>query len=116
VEDDSKTSAFIFRGKQNQDIRLELRRVERGERKPGRLVQVELQSAGDKAVSFVVARSADNLHLLSEVRLEAETHRGRVLPVRNRSAAQLFSREMEILCNDQIYQEAVNMAARMLNL
>jgi hypothetical protein len=38
-----------------------------------------------------------------------------VLPVRNRSAAQLLSREMEILCNDQIYQEAVAMAARMID-
>jgi hypothetical protein len=37
-----------------------------------------------------------------------------VLPVRNRSAAQLLSREMEILCNDQIYQEAVVLAARMI--
>jgi hypothetical protein len=37
-----------------------------------------------------------------------------VLPVRNRSAAQLLSREMEILCNDQIYQEAVAIAARMI--
>jgi len=35
--------------------------------------------------------------------------------VRNRSAAQLLSREVEILCNDQIYQEAVAMAASMID-
>jgi len=39
--------------------------------------------------------------------------RGRVLPVRNRSTAQLLSREMEILCNDQIYQEALQFAANL---
>jgi len=99
-------------------INVELHRVERGARKPGTLAQVELssraESGGDPA-SFVVARSADNLHLLTEAKLGASIQRGRVLPVRNRSAAQLLSREMEILCNDQIYQEAVAMAARMID-
>jgi glucose-6-phosphate dehydrogenase assembly protein OpcA len=114
AEDNSETTSFTYRSKKNQEIKLELRRVERGERKPGRLVQVELRSAGDTPVSFIVARSADNLHLLSESRLGSDTHRGRVLPVRNRTAAQLLSREMEILCNDQIYQEAVAMAAMMI--
>jgi hypothetical protein len=79
---------------------------------------VELRSSGaenEEPASFVVARSADNVHLLTEARLGSSTHRGRVLPVRNRSAAQLLSREMEILCNDQIYQEAVAMAARMID-
>ena len=74
----------------------------------------ELRSNAETPASFTVTRSADNLHLLTETKLGSETHRGRVLPVRNRSAAQLLSREMEILCNDQIYQEAVAMAARMI--
>jgi glucose-6-phosphate dehydrogenase assembly protein OpcA len=100
-------------------INVELHRVERGERKPGTLAQVELLASGAesgaKPATFVVARSADNLHLLTEAKLGASIQRGRVLPVRNRSAAQLLSREMEILCNDQIYQEAVAMAARMID-
>ena len=99
-------------------INVELNRVKRGERKPGTLAQVELSSraeSGGEPASFVVARSADNLHLLTEAKLGASIQRGRVLPVRNRSAAQLLSREMEILCNDQIYQEAVAMAARMID-
>ena len=87
-------------------------------RKPGRLVHVELRTSGNEIdkeqVSFVVTRSPDNLHLLTEAKLGSATHRGRVLPVRNRSAAQLLSREMEILCNDQIYQEAVALAAKMI--
>ena len=95
-------------------VQLVLNRVERGEHKPGRLVQVELRSSHEGAGSFRVARSDDNLHLLAEAKLGTDTHRGRVLPVRNRSAAQLLSREMEILCNDQIYQEAVAMVAEMI--
>jgi glucose-6-phosphate dehydrogenase assembly protein OpcA len=101
----------------DRTIRLELNRVAQGERKPGRLVQVELRSTGaegEEPTSFVVTRSEDNLHVLSEAKLGASTHRGRVLPVRNRSAAHLLSREMEILCNDQIYQEAINLAARLV--
>jgi len=97
------------------EIQLRLKSVERGERKPGRLVQVELRSSLEKAGSFKVARSDDNLYVLAEAKLGRQTHRGRVLPVRNRSAAQLLSREMEILCNDQIYQEAIAVAARMID-
>ncbi len=97
-----------------REIQLMLNRVERGERKPGRLVQVELRSSLKDSFSFRVARSDDNLHVLAEAKVGADTHRGRVLPVRNRSAARLLSREMEILCNDQIYQEAIAVATRMI--
>jgi glucose-6-phosphate dehydrogenase assembly protein OpcA len=119
VQEKSQTTSFNFRSVDNRAIKLELNRVEQGAHKPGRLAQVELlasgaESGGERA-SFVVARSADNLHLLTEAKLGSDTQRGRVLPVRNRSAAQLLSREMEILCNDQIYQEAVAMAARMID-
>jgi glucose-6-phosphate dehydrogenase assembly protein OpcA len=122
VQDDSQTLSFKFRCADTdagptaqREIQLRLKRVERGERKPGRLVQVELLSSRERAGSFKVARSDDNLYVLAEARLGRQTHRGRVLPVRNRSAAQLLSREMEILCNDQIYQEAVAVVAKMID-
>jgi glucose-6-phosphate dehydrogenase assembly protein OpcA len=122
VQDDSQTMSFKFRGADRdagptaqREIQLRLKRVERGERKPGRLVQVELLSSRERAGSFKVARSDDNLYVLAEAKLGRQTHRGRVLPVRNRSAAQLLSREMEILCNDQIYQEAVAVVAKMID-
>jgi glucose-6-phosphate dehydrogenase assembly protein OpcA len=118
VHDKDETISLEFSGAADRAIKLELNRVEQGERKPGRLVQVELRSSGNKSdkepASFVVTRSVDNLHLLTEAKLGSSTHRGRVLPVRNRSAAQLLSREMEILCNDQIYQEAIAYAGRMI--
>jgi glucose-6-phosphate dehydrogenase assembly protein OpcA len=114
VSENSQTTSFNYRNKQDRAIKVELNRVDRGERKPGRLVQVELKTSAETPASFTVARSADNLHLLTEAKLGTDVQRGRVLPVRNRSAAQLLSREMEILCNDQIYQEAVAIAAKMI--
>ena len=115
TQEDSQTTSFNFSTGDAQSIRLALNRVERGERKPGRLVEIELLSTAEKTpASFTVTRSDNNLHLLTEAKLGSDIHRGRVLPVRNRSAAQLLSREMEILCNDQIYQEAIAVAARMI--
>ena len=113
------TSDPVSRGRTEQSlpehyIQLELNRVERAEGKAGRLVLVELQSNTSQPASFTVSRSADNLHLSTEARVNAEVQRGRVVPVRNRTAAQLLGREMEILCNDQIYQEALAMAAKMM--
>jgi glucose-6-phosphate dehydrogenase assembly protein OpcA len=122
VQEDSQTLSFKFRCESRSggpadehEIQLRLRSVEPGERKPGRLVVVELRSSHEKSGSFKVARSDDNLYVLAEAKLGRQTHRGRVLPVRNRSAAQLLSREMEILCNDQIYQEAVAVVAKMID-
>ena len=106
----------VTEGARDREIKLELNRVERGERKPGRLVRVELRTNADEPASFTVTRSADNLHLSTEAKLGLEVHRGRVLPVRNRSAAQLLSREMEILCNDKIYQEALALATTLIDL
>ena len=97
-----------------QTVVIELNRVERSEGKPGRLVRVELQSNTAHQTSFAVSRSDDNLHLTTEANLNAEVHRGRVVPVRNRSAARLLSREMEILCNDRIYQEALAVSATLI--
>jgi len=122
AQEDSQTLSFKFRCADSdagptaqREIQLRLKCVKRGERKPGRLVQVELRSSRERAGSFKVTRSDDNLYVLAEAKLGRQTHRGRVLPVRNRSAAQLLSREMEILCNDQIYQEAVAVVAKMID-
>jgi glucose-6-phosphate dehydrogenase assembly protein OpcA len=109
-----ETISLKLSGKQDRTITLELNRVERAQRKPGRLARVELQCHRDRAASFIVARSVNNLHLLAEAKLGPQTHRGRVLPVRNRSVAQLLSREMDILCNDDVYAEAIGMAIQLI--
>lgn len=120
VRGNDETVAFSFRcsspaeseGGGSRPIEVRVNRVERGARKPGRLVRVELLSGDDAA--FRVTRSDDNLHILAEALLGTATHRGRVLPVRNRSAAQLLGKEMEILANDDIYQQAVALACNMI--
>ena len=120
IQKRDQTVSFKFlneaRGPRAGEVQVRLNCVEQGERKPGRLVQVELRSSLEGGSSFRVARSEDNLSVLAEAKLGSQTERGRVLPVRNRSAAQLLSREMEILCNDQMYQEALAVAAKMLDL
>lgn len=88
--------------------------TEHGEQIPGKLVRVELRRISHKPASFVVSRSVDNLHG-SRSQLGSKLHRGRVLPVRNRGAAQLLSREMEILCNDQIYEESLAIATDLID-
>ncbi len=95
---------------------LELNRVERGDWKPGRLVEVELRVSGSQPASFSVKRSADGLHVLAEANIGEDIHRGRILPVRNRSLAHLLSREMEILTNDNLYQEALAATTPLIDL
>jgi glucose-6-phosphate dehydrogenase assembly protein OpcA len=109
------SSLTVKEGFSRREVTLELNRVEHGEQIPGKLVCVELRKSSDKPASFTVSRSVDNLHLVAEAKLGSSVHRGRVLPVRNRSAAQLLSREMEILCNDRIYEEALVVATDLID-
>src|SRR6266498_260716 len=99
--------------KESRRIRLELNRVDRPDIRPGRLARAQLKTEGDKA-SFVVSRHENGLHLETKATIERIAQPGRVLPVRNRSTAQLLGREMEILCNDNVYTEAVKVAARLV--
>lgn len=109
--DDDERLTFKFAGSAHaREIELELHRVERGERKPGRLVEVVLSTRGKQPASFSVKRSADGLHVLAEANIGSDIHRGRVLPVRNRPLAQLLAREMEIMTNDNLYQQALETA------
>ncbi|MFN2493127.1 MAG: glucose-6-phosphate dehydrogenase assembly protein OpcA [Pyrinomonadaceae bacterium] len=111
---EDETISFKLSSRRGATITLELNRVETGERKPGRLANVELRCSVKDSAAFIVTRSADNLHVLAEATVGQHTHRGRVLPVRNRSAAHLLGREMEILCNDDVYEEAVRMAQQLV--
>jgi glucose-6-phosphate dehydrogenase assembly protein OpcA len=114
VTQERERTLLEFGNQRGGTITLELLHVKEAGIHPGRLARVELQSQADGS-TFKVERSADLQRVLTEARLGTNVERGRVLPVRNRSTAQLLSREMEILCNDQIYQEAISMAAQMIN-
>lgn len=109
---EQKKDLIVFLDRNGNSIEVHLNSVHPAGRKPGRLVKVELITNNQS--TFSVARSDDNLHLLTAATTGSETRHGRVLPVRNRSTAQLLSRELEILCNDDIYREAVEVAAKIV--
>ena len=106
----------VREGADRGEITLQLNRVARDKHKPGRLIEVELRTSGSQLASFSVKRNADNLHILAEANVGTDIHRGRLLPVRNRSLAQLLSREMEILSNDNLYQQSLALAATLIDL
>ncbi|HKZ02407.1 MAG TPA: glucose-6-phosphate dehydrogenase assembly protein OpcA, partial [Pyrinomonadaceae bacterium] len=97
----------------NRLIDIELNRIERAGIRPGRLARMQLNS-DDGAATFVVSRHEQGLHLETQVTIHGQSHPGRILPVRNRSTAQLLGREIEILSNDNIYAEAVKWAAKVI--
>ncbi len=99
--------------KDGEQIRLTLNRVERVDLKPGRLARVELCS-DEKSTAFVVRRNENGLHLEAYTNLGEQIQPGQLLPVRNRSTAQLVGREMEILINDAVYTEAVLMGMKLI--
>jgi glucose-6-phosphate dehydrogenase assembly protein OpcA len=104
----------VFHFKKNDRlIKLRLNEVQRPAMKSGRLSQIELK-ASDPPATFLVSRSEDGLHLETQTTIGERSFPGRLLPLRNWSAAQLLSREMEILCNDKIYEEAIELAAEMM--
>ncbi|MEP6741460.1 MAG: glucose-6-phosphate dehydrogenase assembly protein OpcA [bacterium] len=111
---DTEITIFEVGNQTGQTVTIELRRIKEAAIKPGRLARVELESRTN-ASSFKVERSADRERVLTEANVGADVQGGRVLPVRNRSTAQLLIREMEILCNDQIYQEALAVASELID-
>jgi glucose-6-phosphate dehydrogenase assembly protein OpcA len=92
-------------------ITVQLNRIDRSDIRPGRLARAELTTEG---ASFVVNRDRNGKHLETRAIMDGVEQPGRVLPVRNRSTAQLLARELEILCNDNIYAEAVAVAAKII--
>ena len=98
----------------NAEMRLKLNKVERIDLKPGRLARVELRSDGE-STAFVVRRNENGLHLEAYTNVAGEIKPGQLLPVRNRSTAQLVGREMEILVNDEVYSEAVLMGIKLIS-
>lgn len=108
----SEGLTFHFK-KDERLIKLSLNEVQRPAMKSGRLSQIELRASKVPA-TFMVSRSEDGVHLETKTLISERSYPGRLLPLRNRSAAQLLGREMEILCNDEIYEEAIAAAAEMM--
>jgi len=109
----NKEGLRIKLNKKGRLIELKLSSVERSTMRSGRLARVEFKSDSEGA-TLSVARSASGLHIESSANVRTQIQPGQLLPVRNRSTAQLLGREMEILTNDDIYAEALELAAAML--
>jgi glucose-6-phosphate dehydrogenase assembly protein OpcA len=105
-----------FEKDKGRRISLELRLVSRPEMKPGRLARVELKTESEPAATFVVSRSEDGLYLETQVTRGEDVRGARVLKVRNRSAAVLLGRELEIIHHEEVYEEALKMAAILARL
>jgi glucose-6-phosphate dehydrogenase assembly protein OpcA len=102
--------------KDERRITVEFRQVMRPEMKPGRLARVELKTESNNASTFVVSRSEDGLYLETQVTRGEDVRAARVLKVRNRSAAALVGRELEIVIHEDVYEEALKTAARIAGL
>ena len=107
--DAKQTDSYLVRRPDGGAISLKLRRVERPAMRPGRLAKLELESRKNNA-TFTVQRAENGLHLETVATVEDRLCPGRTLPVRNRSTANLLSREMEILNNDTTYEAALQAA------
>lgn len=105
--------AFHFE-KNDRLIKISLTEVKRPAMKSGRLCDIELECSALPA-TFMVSRSEDGSHLSTHTTIDDRSYPGRLVPVGNWSAAQLLSREMEILGNDKIYEEAIAVAAEMIS-
>jgi len=112
TEAQPKGLAFQFE-KNDRLIKISINEVQRPAMKSGRLCEIELRCS-DGAATFLVSRSEDGLHLETKTTIGARSYPGRLLPVANWSAAQLLSREMEILGSDKIYEQAIEVAPEML--
>jgi glucose-6-phosphate dehydrogenase assembly protein OpcA len=96
--------------KDDRFIDIELAPLQAPAVRPGRILRVELESAGGESASFVVQRSDDGEYLETSANVGVQRCPGRRVRFRNLSTAQLLSREMEILGGDKIYEEAIGLA------
>ncbi|HEV7858735.1 MAG TPA: glucose-6-phosphate dehydrogenase assembly protein OpcA [Pyrinomonadaceae bacterium] len=113
----NESTRALLLEKDGRRLELLFRLVSRPEMKPGRLARVELKTESDGAAStFVVSRSQDGLYLETQVVRGEDVQGARVLKVRNRSAAVLLGRELEIIDHDGVYEEALRTAATLLRL
>lgn len=101
--------------KDGRRIDAEFLQVERPQLKPGRLASVALTTESPAPIACAVRRSEDGKYLETSVNEDDQINRTRVSPVRNRSAADLLGGEMEIVCRDSIYEEAILKSAEMVS-
>jgi glucose-6-phosphate dehydrogenase assembly protein OpcA len=102
---------FVALEKDGRRLLIEFREVEHIAVAQGGLARVELKTESDAHASFIVMRAEDGRNLETRTDILSDASTARVLAGGDKSEAQLFSAELEILCHDSIYEEAVTKAA-----
>jgi glucose-6-phosphate dehydrogenase assembly protein OpcA len=105
VTKSSHSAKFEKAGRQ---IQADFLQVERHQLQPGRLARVRLTM--QTGTAFEVTRSHDGLYLETSVNDEHSLKRANVSPSHTRSIAELLIGEMDILCRDQMWEDAVRKA------
>lgn len=104
---------FVALEKDGRRLLVEFREVEHIAVAEGGLARVELKTESDTQASFIVMRAEDGRNLETRTDILSDASTARVLAGGDKSEAQLFAAELEILCHDSIYEEAVTKAAEM---
>lgn len=98
--------------KDGREIKADFLQVERHQLLSGRLARVRMTMQSGTACE--VTRSHDGLHLETSINDERSVKRANVSPSHTRRIAELLSGEMDILCRDQMWEDAVCKAAEIV--
>lgn len=104
---------FTFRAG-GREIKVEMRGTEGKEINDGMLTSLTLSAAGG-AAEFYVALSDDEKRLQTEARIDGARAVGRVLAYEAKTEGQRLSRELSFLKRDTVYEDAVSVAARLID-
>lgn len=105
----TRSSHSVKFEKDGREIKADFLQVERHQLLPGRLARVRMTM--ETGTAFEVARSHDGLYLETSVNDERSVKRANVSPSHTRRIAELLIGEMDILCRDQMWEDAVSKAA-----
>jgi glucose-6-phosphate dehydrogenase assembly protein OpcA len=100
--------------KDGRQIELEFVPTERRAEMQGWIARIELIAKEPAPARFIVLRSEDGRYLETEVIADGEERLSRTLVGGDKSEAELLACELEIICHDRIYEEAISAAASVL--
>jgi glucose-6-phosphate dehydrogenase assembly protein OpcA len=107
-----KTVRFTFSAGERPLV-IEMRAMEDGEGAAGMLASLVLSEATTGA-EFSVALSRDGNRLETSASIDGEHTVGRVLAYEQKTEGQRLSREMGLLARDRIYEQALDVAAQLI--
>jgi glucose-6-phosphate dehydrogenase assembly protein OpcA len=110
---DNSGARFTFSTSQSRPLVIEMRAMADGEGADGMLASLALSEATTGA-EFSVALSRDGNRLETSASIDGEHSVGRVLAYEQKTEGQRLSREMGLLARDRIYEQALNVAAQLI--